>query len=54
MTMDAYPKSFKKMSREEKAAWVRRQLDLCGYKTVPMGMKWGVLVDEYPEWYKKE
>lgn len=54
MTMDAYPNSFKDMDRDAKAAWVRKQLDGCGYKTIPMGSLWGVLVDEYPERYKNE
>ena len=54
MVLHHYPDSFKGMDRDEKAAWVRRQLDGCGFKTIPMGMSWGVLVDEYPEWYKNE
>ena len=30
-------------TNEEKAAWVARQLRLCGYDTEPMGSSWGVL-----------
>lgn len=34
---------FDEMSREELAAWVRKQLDGCGFYTEPAGMSWGVL-----------
>ena len=37
-------KKFCKKSDEEKAAWVARQLRLCGFETEPMGASWGVLV----------
>ena len=37
-------KKFCKKSNEEKAAWVARQLRLCGFDTEPMGASWGVLV----------
>ena len=36
-----------KMSDEDKAEWVARQLRGCGYDTIPMGSKWGVLKDLY-------
>lgn len=36
-------KKFCKKSNEEKAAWVARQLRLCGFDTEPMGASWGVL-----------
>ena len=39
-------KKFCKKSNEEKAAWVARQLRLCGFETEPMGASWGVLVQE--------
>ena len=39
-------KKFCKKSNEEKAAWVARQLRLCGFETEPMGASWGVLVPE--------
>ena len=37
-------KKFCKKSNEEKAAWVARQLRLCGFDTEPMGASWGVLI----------
>lgn len=30
-------------TNEEKAAWVARQLRLCGFNTEPRGTSWGVL-----------
>ena len=34
---------WKDKSREELAAWVSRQLSLCGFETEPIGSSWGVL-----------
>ncbi len=36
-------KIFKKMTNEEKAEWVRRQLTNCGFPNHPQGALWGVL-----------
>ena len=41
-TDDKYPQ-LKNGTDEEKAAWVARQLRLCGFDTEPMGMSWGRL-----------
>jgi hypothetical protein len=35
--------SLQKMSNEELAAWVREQLNACGFPTTAIGMSWGVL-----------
>lgn len=45
--------SSKDMSTEEVAEWVRRQLLLCGYPTIPVGSCWGRLVSKarYDEVY---
>lgn len=40
-----YRKTFNKLSREEVAQWVVDQLNGCGFKTVPVGSSWGVLVE---------
>lgn len=34
---------FRCMSLEERMAWVAKQLELCGFKTRPVGASWGVL-----------
>ena len=34
-------------SNEEIANWVRRQLEICGFKTEPVGVSWGMLIDQY-------
>lgn len=39
----AYRKTFKKMTREQTAEWVSKQLEGCGFKTEPCGASWGVL-----------
>lgn len=36
---------FKDKTKEQVAEWISGQLDQCGFKTIPMGMSWGVLVD---------
>jgi hypothetical protein len=38
-----YVEGFAKMTQEEKAAWVARQLRSCGFDTEPVGASWGVL-----------
>lgn len=35
--------TLKKMDRDKFAAWIRSQLEGCGFHTVPMGCLWGVL-----------
>jgi hypothetical protein len=42
----AFHKDFMKLSQEQKAAWVTRQLKGCGFDTRPVGGCWGVLVKE--------
>jgi hypothetical protein len=41
-----YRETFDKMSMEERAEWVRKQLSECGFKTHPCGSSWGVLDNE--------
>jgi len=36
--------NFHKMSQEELAEWVAKQLRECGFPTRPMGCSWGVLI----------
>lgn len=36
---------FRNKNNDEIAAWFRKQLDLCGYKTTPVGMSHGTLVE---------
>lgn len=43
LTMRSNRKYFKKLTIEETAEWVARQLKECGFPTTPMGMSWGVL-----------
>lgn len=43
MTVNANHNYWKDKSREELAAWISRQLSLCGFETQPMGSSWGVL-----------
>ena len=45
MTMHdkAHRHIFNKMSQEELAAWVRKQLSGCGFETTQVGSSWGVL-----------
>jgi hypothetical protein len=35
-----------KLSNEEKAKWVAKQLDACGFRTNPCGSSWGVLKEK--------
>lgn len=44
ITYHANRKHFKKMSNEEVAAWIRKQLSGCGYIAEPMGMNWASLI----------
>ncbi len=37
---------FQNKSDEDVCAWVRRQLNLCGFDVVPIGSSWGVLRNE--------
>ena len=34
---------FKNKNNEEVCAWIRSQLEQCGFKTVPLGSSWGIL-----------
>lgn len=36
-------KYFDTISPEETMEWVAKQLEGCGFKTVPMGASWGIL-----------
>ena len=47
ITATSNPK-FCALSNEEKARWVSRSLELCGFKTVPVGASWGILQNETP------
>ena len=38
-----FHKNFYRMTKEQQAAWVARQLDGCGFPTKPVGSSWGVL-----------
>ena len=33
-------------TNEEKAEWIAHQLNECGFKTMPCGMSWGVLINQ--------
>ena len=44
LTIKSYPE-FHRMSNEELAEWIRKQLSSCGYETTPMGASWGVLMN---------
>lgn len=33
------------LPEEEKASWIVKQLEACGFPTYPSGMSWGVLHD---------
>jgi len=33
-----------RMSNEELATWIRKQLSECGFHTIPMGSSWGQLI----------
>ena len=48
-TVRRHPDYFGEMSTEEVAAWVSKQLDDCGFKTIPIGASWGMLTDS-PDW----
>lgn len=37
---------FKGKSNEEVAGWIKETLDKTGFKVVPMGASWGVLIEE--------
>ena len=37
---------FETMTQEEVAAWIAKQLEACGFPTIPMGSSWGVLVEK--------
>lgn len=39
-------RSFRKMSTQEVAEWIARQLKLMGFDTTPVGCSWGVLTDK--------
>jgi len=44
LTTDAgHRDHFAKLTNEEKAEWVRKQLKDCGFPTTPCGSSWGVL-----------
>lgn len=40
------PKVMHDRSKEEIAEWVRYNLAECGFKTMPCGLSWGVLVND--------
>lgn len=37
------PITLYKLSTEERAKWIARQLELCGIHTRPVGSSWGVI-----------
>lgn len=41
-----YREGFSKMSNEQLAGWVAKQLKSCGFDTQPCGSSWGVLTTE--------
>lgn len=43
LTMRKHNEHFNKLTIEETAEWVAKQLNDCGFPTTPMGMSWGVL-----------
>lgn len=48
------PKVMKDRTREEIAEWIQYNLAECGFKTMPRGASWGVLVpdDKFkPSWH---
>lgn len=45
-------KDFKNKSREEIGDWVSKNLKAAGFFTHPLGMSWGVLIED-PELIKK-
>lgn len=38
-----FHENFYRMTKEQQAAWVARQLNGCGFPTTPVGSSWGVL-----------
>ena len=34
---------FKNKTNEEVCAWIRSQLEQCGFETMPLGSSWGIL-----------
>ena len=42
LTIHQY-ESFQKMTKEEVAEWIAKQLRDCGYDTEPMGASWAIL-----------
>lgn len=51
MTAYTWPQ-FQKQPREKIGKWVADQLNECGFRTHPIGMSWGVLIED-DELYKK-
>jgi len=43
--MTATHEWFRGKTTEEVADWIRTKLSNCGFKTIPVGMSWGVLAD---------
>ena len=43
VTSKEHSKHFSRMSNEQKAEWVRDQLQGCGFPTSPCGASWGVI-----------
>lgn len=43
MTIHSNPDFVNQTTQEQLAEWVRRQLEICGFKTIPIGASWGVL-----------
>lgn len=42
-TSPKHKDNFKDFTPEEMAAWVSKQLNICGFETEPCGASWGVL-----------
>lgn len=49
LTIKTNKKYFGKLSYEETADWVAKQLDGCGFPTTPCGSSWGILIKDKNE-----